>query len=339
MEKIDFVVTWLDSSDPEWIRLYNQYRQDKPISDRGRFRDWDIFHYWFRAVERYAPWVNKVFLVTNGTFPEWINPACSKLVLVNHKDYIPDEFLPTFNSNTIELYFHRIKGLSEHFILFNDDVFLNAPTKAEDYFRKGLPCDCNIERAFCWPTYDPLDKYGILISLYCDMAILNRHFYRPDTVRKALWKWIGPHRWSLRKWNYENLLMLKHHNFEFFITRHREQPMLKSVLQEIWEKEPELMADSCSRFRKDVSLNQYLIRYWQFASNRFYPIPWPKGRAFNLNFQCLEEVCNALRGDKMKSICLNDSPRCRDEEKSEIEKRLRMVFAEKFPQMSMFEKN
>ena len=65
-EKIDFVVPWVDSNDPEWIKSYNHYRPEKPIQDTARFRDWGIFRYWFRAVERYAPWVNKVFLITNG---------------------------------------------------------------------------------------------------------------------------------------------------------------------------------------------------------------------------------------------------------------------------------
>jgi len=113
MEKIDFIVTWVDSNDPAWIESYNYFRPNKPIVDRGRFRDWNLFKFWFRAVEKYAPWVNKVFLVTNGKFPDWINPNCKKLVLVKHSDYIPEEKLPTFNSNTIELYFNRIKGLSE----------------------------------------------------------------------------------------------------------------------------------------------------------------------------------------------------------------------------------
>ena len=88
----------------------------------------NIFRYWFRAVERYAPWVNKVFLVTNGKFPDWINPDNPKLVLVKHDDYIPEEYLPTFNSCAIELHLHRIKDLSEHFVYFNDDTMLNGLT-------------------------------------------------------------------------------------------------------------------------------------------------------------------------------------------------------------------
>ena len=63
MEKIDFVVPWVDSNDPEWIKIYNHYRPETPIVNNARFRNWNLFRYWFRAVERYAPWVNKVFLI------------------------------------------------------------------------------------------------------------------------------------------------------------------------------------------------------------------------------------------------------------------------------------
>ena len=164
MDKIDFVVTWLDSNDPEWIASYNHYRPEKPKTDRGRYRDWDIFRYWFRAVEMYAPWVNRVFLVTNGKNPEWINEECPKLVLIKHSDYIPAEFLPTFSSRTIELHMDKIPGLSEHFVYFNDDMFLNAPTKPEDYFVGGLPCDCNAESLLYNPWYDTIDRFGTKIS-------------------------------------------------------------------------------------------------------------------------------------------------------------------------------
>ena len=100
--KIDFVVTWLDPSDPEWQKQYELYKDAKGDKSKARFREMNIFRYWFRAVEKYAPWVNKVFLITNGKFPDWINKDNPKLVLVKHEDYIPAEYLPTFNSCTIE---------------------------------------------------------------------------------------------------------------------------------------------------------------------------------------------------------------------------------------------
>ena len=148
--KIDFVVTWLDSNDPIWQSDFQKYKGIISVGDQSnaRYRDWDLFRYWFRAVERYAPWVNHIYLVTNGKFPDWINPNHPKLVLVNHSDYIPAFFLPTFNSHTIELNMGKIQGLSEHFVYFNDDFFLNSEVTPDYYFKEGLPCDENAETVF-----------------------------------------------------------------------------------------------------------------------------------------------------------------------------------------------
>ena len=64
---IDFVVTWLDSSDEIWQKEYFKYKGEYSTGDQSesRFRNWDFFRFWFRAVEKYAPWVNNIYLVTN----------------------------------------------------------------------------------------------------------------------------------------------------------------------------------------------------------------------------------------------------------------------------------
>ncbi len=129
MNKIDFVLLWVDGNDSVWQQQKNLYLSQEisvPLGDANgncRFRDHGLLRYWFRSVERFAPWVNKVFFVTCGQKPEWLDESYSKLCLVNHKDFIPAEYLPTFHSNTIELNLHRIDTLSEHFVLFNDDMF------------------------------------------------------------------------------------------------------------------------------------------------------------------------------------------------------------------------
>jgi hypothetical protein len=234
MDKIDFVVPWVDPNDPEWIESYNFYRPEKPIKDYSKFRDWNIFHYWFRAVERYAPWVNKVFLITNGKFPEWINTDCEKLILIKHSDYIPEKFLPTFNSRTIELFLGRIENLSEHFVYFNDDIFLNAPVKPKYFFKQGLPCDYNRETILRYPRYTKQDHFSESLVLYYCTAIVNNHFSRKETVRQAWRKWYGPHLWGSPL--ITSILLLRQRHFEGFHLLHNEQPMLKSVFNEIWEK-------------------------------------------------------------------------------------------------------
>ena len=127
-------------------------------------------------------------------------------------------------------------------------------------------------------------------------------------------------------------------NFELFRLRHWEQPMLKSVIREVWEKEPLILTESCSRFRKDVSINQYLIRYWQFASNRFYPIHWDTGKYISLSVASVEGACRILNEGKVKSVCLNDNPLCTDEDALIVERTLQQAFENKFPNKSVFEK-
>lgn len=336
MEKIDFIVTWVDSTDPEWIKAYNHYRPEKPITDAARFRDWQIFRYWFRSVERYAPWVNRVFLVTNGTFPDWINPECEKLVLVKHSDYMPEKYLPTFNSNAIELNFGRIKELSEHFVLFNDDHFLNAPVEPDYYFREGLPCDYNFESPYSNRIYTRENHYGIGITKYCNVAILNRHFNRRNVVRQAWSKWYGKHLWG--KPLLLSLLMLGRGRFENFTTFHLEQAMLKSIFQEVWDKEPDVLDQSCSRFRLETDLNQWLIRYWQFASNKFYPLK-RKGLTYErYNKEILSDLQKVLLEERTNSVCLNDNSYCSEKDFLLASKIIQESLKIKFPNKSVFEK-
>ena len=333
--KIDFVVTWLDANDPEWKTSYRKYRGYGHPEDKGRFRNWDIFRYWFRAVENYAPWVNKVFLVTNGKKPDWINPNNPKLVLVNHSDFIPAKFLPTFNSCAIEININRIKDLSEHFVYFNDDFYINSPVLPYYYFKKGLPRDCNAEKFSISPIYSPEEKFRNRIQVWCDVAVLNYHFDRQSVIRQSPWKWYGPHLWG--KHLLATALLYGKHNFEAFALRHNEQPMLKSIIQEIWDKEPLMCEQTCTQFRQDSSLNPYIIRYWQFATNRFYHMRKNYGKYFAIGIDSKEKIRSALFSSKLKSICLNDSALCSDESCVDYKKMLHDTFEIKFPNKSSFE--
>ena len=144
MENIDFIITWVDGNDREWQLNKNKYDEnltDVKMNTESRYRDWDILKYWFRSVEKYAPWVNKIFFVTEGHLPEWLNVDNEKLVVVKHSDFINDKYLPTFNSNVIELSFPNITELSNNFVSFNDDMFLNKEVAPEDFFVNGIPKD------------------------------------------------------------------------------------------------------------------------------------------------------------------------------------------------------
>lgn len=336
MNKIDFVVTWLDSTDPAWRAQYEKY---EPITkgdiSNARFRDMNIFRYWFRAVERYAPWVNKVYLITNGKFPDWINKDNPKLVLVKHEEYMPEECLPTFNSCAIELHMHKIKGLSEHFVYFNDDMFLNAPVSPDYYFKNGLPCDNNKETCFNVPIYTHTEKFDIQMSIHTDIGLVNGHFNRWETVRKSPRRWFGPHI-GIKGLIMSGILM-KQRRFVGFSNIHTEQAYLKSTFEEVWEKEPEFLNASCTRFREDVIANPYLFRYWQFAKNTFYPMK-RKFATFQLRGRSsLNSIREALFNNKIVSVCINDTSLCKQDDFDFIDKHLMKWFEEKYPEKSSFE--
>lgn len=139
-----------------------------------RYRDWDNLKYWFRGVERYAPWVNKIYFVTCGQIPEWLNTENPKLVCINHSDYMKEEYLPTFSSHPIELNLYRIGDLSEKVVYFNDDMFLINKVKPEDFFVNDKPVYTPILHAVL-----PLatSNSEIMSHIYINMVTaINRNF-------------------------------------------------------------------------------------------------------------------------------------------------------------------
>lgn len=128
------------------MEMIQSGRQKKQISGKrdddsdtvNRYRDWNLLPYWFRAVDKFAPWVRKIHFVTWGHVPKFLQVKASKLHIVKHNEFIPEEYLPTFSSHAIEMNIHRIPSLAEHFVYFNDDMFLLRPFEKR-FFRNGLP--------------------------------------------------------------------------------------------------------------------------------------------------------------------------------------------------------
>lgn len=132
---MDIVITYVDGNDPAWKQDYEKYT-NVPVMQK-RFRDWGTLKYLLRGVQKNMPFIRNVYLVVShpSQVPQWADQDNLKVVL--HSDIIPQEFLPTFNSNTIETHLHRIEGLDEEYLYFNDDLFPVAPCKPEDFFRDG----------------------------------------------------------------------------------------------------------------------------------------------------------------------------------------------------------
>ena len=139
---VDAVITWVDGSDKDLIKKKAKYlnseKESKIQNVKTRYNQVGEIEFVIKSIIKFAPFINNIFIVTDAQSPKIIDDSNSwrkeyreKLKVVDHKEIFRDfiEFLPTFNSTTIETMLHYIPDLSEHFIYFNDDMFLIKPTK------------------------------------------------------------------------------------------------------------------------------------------------------------------------------------------------------------------
>jgi hypothetical protein len=174
-DPIDVVYTWVNGSDTKWLSEMLAYRarwnaeagrmmtdeeedlaaiaaaalaaasanasnvtnatQDDSASSMSRYRDNNELRYSIRSLYKYAPWIRRIYIVTNGQVPSWLNVEHARVRIVTHAEIFPSaDDLPTFSSPAIETHLHRIPGVSRRFIYFNDDVMLGAPVWPDAFF-------------------------------------------------------------------------------------------------------------------------------------------------------------------------------------------------------------
>lgn len=330
--EIDFVVTWVDGSDPAWRAEKARYSGEGQVDDsEERYRDWGLFRYWFRCVEKFAPWVRKVHLVTWGHLPDWLNTEHPKLQIVRHEDYIPRQYLPTFNSNVLELYLHKIPGISEQFVYFNDDTYLTKLTGPEDFFRGGKPCDMLALQPVVANPDNPVMSHLFLNN----SLVLCKYFDKRENVKRQPLSYFKPGYPPM--YFIYNFLELAFPKFTGFYTVHGPSPFLCGTFADIWEKERTLLEQvSANRFRSESDVSPYLFREWQKLSGNF--CPRNVQRIFHY-FELGEDNRNllqALRSGKYKMICMNDGKIPGDAER--LREELTGAFESLVGQRSSFEK-
>ena len=339
-DRIDFVMPWVDGSDPAWQAVKRRYEAEGENASPGdvdanadcRWRDYGLLRYWFRAVERFAPWVGRVFFVTCGQKPDWLDESNPKLRLVNHADYIPEEWLPTFQARTIELNLHRIEDLSERFVFFNDDMFLLRDTKPGTFFRRGLPvipCDLAVPR---WIGYSNSSRTAL------NNAGILKHSMDVDAqIRMNLWKFV-----NVRALGF---LRAAKNLASFLVNRvyipgtfgHLPMPHLKSTLAEIWRRQPNVMERTSKyRFRTNDSVNQWLVRLHHIMKGEFSVRKPIRNAVFTLG-RNNEELARTVREQKIPMICINDAS-MDTQTYTDSKREIQAAFDALLPQPSKFEK-
>lgn len=333
-EPIDFVVTWVNGNDPEWIADKNRYSQNVEKKGNGseRFRDWNQFFYWYRAVEKYAPWVRKVFLVTYGHVPEWINLKCPKLVFVKHSDYIPEKYLPTFSTVPITLNIHRIKGLSEHFVMFDDDMYLASAVQPSDFFDDGLPKIC----AISYPLQNWTYNGHFAHQLFGDIGVANGVYNIQTSIENNPELWFSKEYGKDRKYNKRAYLDAYMPGMFY---SHLPIPLRKSDMKELWDKIPNILDESSShKFRTYSDIERFIFTLWEIMTGKFVPVSKTHfGKAFHSLSTQAKEISEAFASKKYKTICLNDSVDVTEENFDRIRNEIEKILSREFPEKSSFE--
>ncbi len=260
---MDAVITYVNGLDPEWREQYSR-AMNVPALDK-RFRDWGTLKYLLRGIQTCMPFIRNVHLVVSGEsqVPSW---ASDRLNVVTHRQLIPEDFLPTFNSTTIEMFLHKIPGLDERFIYFNDDMFPVSLCEESDFFRDG--------------------KVVIGFSYHLFAAgMYKRQCRNSDRLaRKALG--LG--------------------NSLFFVRpQHICSPMFRSACMEVSEKMRDEIFSTLSRVRTVDNLNQYLFLDYLFHEGKVVKERLP-GKFFSIATSSAAAIGEYLRAPSRKIVCIND---------------------------------
>ena len=319
---VDLVYLWVDGSDPQWLskKLYWQKQYGHDIDAQaitaGRFVDNEELKYSLRSAEKYVSWINKIYIVTDSQVPKWLDTSNPKIQMVFHRDFIPEKYLPLFNSEAIETFLADIPDLSEHFIFGNDDMYLGRYLTKNFFFDKeGKP----VIR-----LKSQVSKKHIATSMFT-RSILNQQKIIKDKFGKFF-----PY--------------APHHNIDAYLKSCYQDCQI--IFENLFQK------TKSHKFREEGDIQRVAITYYMLAVNKgrlkrysrvdkYLPL-------FKRIFNCAKKVYQAdsivinlnnknpygkLRKYKPSLFCTNDGEGITDFDR----RRMKIFLEETFPEKSSFE--
>jgi hypothetical protein len=279
---VDVVYTWVDGSDPAWYERQqarlaewsglSQTAGDRASSGRARFESRDELRYSMRSLHLFAPWVRTIHVVTDGQVPDWLDVDHPRIRLVDHRELLPEDALPTFNSHAIETALHHIPGLAEHFVYVNDDMLLGRPLGPDRFFDTA-----GRFAVFGSPQLVGLERSGG--PAYVSAALHNRRLLEES---------FG--------------VTVTHH------LTHAPYPHRVSVLHELTARFPdEVAATSRAPFRSetDVSMLSSLAQHYGLITGSAYQASLQSTFVDLSSSEVIRQVERLLRRDQ-DAICLGD---------------------------------
>ena len=238
--------------------------------DKVRYRSWGTEELLVQCVRRFLPWVRNIIIIlaTDSQKRPWMDNYLGVRV-VYHKDFIPQKYLPTFNSRAIEMFLHRIQGLSRYFLYGNDDMFPLSPLQQDDFFRNGLPCQQYKEKLF---QNDPN-----LFHIACRIGL--------NVVAKDFGM---------------------HYTKTWLKNGHGIVPILMDTCCRLWKDHKKEIEASITPFRETCNFNQYIYGWWQHFAHRYVPHTPPR-QYLSVKKASVEDMVQAILEPNCGVVCLNDN--------------------------------
>jgi len=247
---IDAVVTWVDGGDPAHMAKMKPFLEKgimatHPGASPTRFGTTGEIGYCILSILRFAPFVRHVYIVTDGQDPEigdlvatYYPERVNSIKIIDHKEIFRgyEQYLPTFNSISIETMLWRIPGLADNFIYFNDDTFLIRPTNSATWFEKGRPVIRGAWTMAPYPriAYDRLRKFVF-------GKLLGRNRYQPR------------HSFNVTQWLSAKMVG---YVARYFVAGHTPHPIKRDALEKFFEENPSFLAMNAShKFREYNQFN------------------------------------------------------------------------------------
>lgn len=309
---VDIVVPWVDGSNLAWqdqCKKYDKKIIDADLNGPERFRsDAMLLVQWLKGVNKYAKWVNRIFIVIDRSYIETLPKELGENVsIVCHDEFIPEEYLPTFNSNVIELFIDRIIEVAEHFVLFNDDCYVVKEIKKSDFFNhKGVPVDSDVAR----PLNTAIDYSHVLLN---DLIVINQNLsfreYKRSLMKKMMFRFDLTATKSL-------LLVILIGTFFGWQDEHMPIPYRKADYRTVFEKCGKIrLAQAQRKFRTRQDISHLLIRFWRLATGEYVARKAHTLGVFMEIEPSLEQVAlKKVLSESAKIVCVNDHEMSEEQE-------------------------
>lgn len=266
---IDYAVPMVFHHDPLWQDDYRKVRQydENDLINFVRFRSWGTERLLIQCIRKFMPFVRTIYIILarESQKQAWMDEEDVRIVY--HREFIPEKFLPTFNSATIEMFLHRIPGISDRFLYGNDDMFPLSTLSESDFFEGNTPCLHHEEKLF--PEHPNIFHLASRNGL---------NFVASEFGRIYIGTWLKG--------------------------GHSITPMLKSTWEYLWKRGSEI-EDSISAFRESRNFYQWICPWWHhFSGNYVDKVP---KRVYVSTRNSVDDVVKAISADNAGIVCINDN--------------------------------